>query len=235
MDEIIDLGQWNCPKDWNDITLEKYQQIEKYYSGKEEKFDIRDVIHILCDKTIDDVNALPMEFLEEIMQHMDFLTKPPHVDDATNKIEIDGVVYTVNTQNKMKAGEFIATETIMKDDPNNTAALLAILCRKEGEQYDSHFENEVLEDRIKMFEKTPITKVLPVISFFLQLYMIYAAPIQLSTMLKEGIKESRQNIRSSQKNGLLSKLYTKWQMRKLKKLEKSINSILQTTYNLSHI
>lgn len=234
MDEIIDLGQWNCPKGWNDITLEKYQQIEKYYSGKEEKFDIRDVIHILCDKTIDDVNALPVEFLEDIIQRMDFLTKAPQVDNPTNKVEIDGVTYTVNTQNKMKAGEFIATETIMKEDPSNTAALLAILCRKEGEQYDSHFENEILEERIKMFEKTPITKVLPVITFFLQLYMIYAAPIQLSTLMLEAINDVRRNIESSQKNGLLSKLYTKWQMRKLRKLEKSINSTLRTTYNLSH-
>lgn len=231
MDEIIDLGQWNCPKDWNDITLEKYQQIEKYYSGKEEKFDIRDVIHILCDKTIDDVNALPVEFLEDIIDRMDFLTKAPQVDNPTNKVEIDGVTYTVNTQNKMKAGEFIATETIMKEDPSNTAALLAILCRREGEQYDSHFENEILEERIKMFEKTPITKVLPVITFFLELYMIYAAPIQLSTLMLEAINDVRRNIESSQKNGLLSKLYTKWQMRKLRKLEKSINSTLRTTYS----
>ena len=68
---VIDYGKWNCPTTWNQITLKQYQEIEKFYENAENKsFDAREVIHILCNKTIDEVNALPVEFLDDIMEKM---------------------------------------------------------------------------------------------------------------------------------------------------------------------
>lgn len=224
--EIVkDFKEWIVPVSWDEITLEKYQKIEEFYEDKEKKFDIREALHILTDKTEDEVNELPVEFLEIILDKLSFLQFPPNDGKPTNQIDIDGETYIVNTQNKLKTGEFIATETILKDDSHNYAAILAVLCRKEGEIYDSKFENEVIEDRVKMFEKQPITKILPIIGFFMNCYIVLNSPTQLSTNIKAEISHIQEHIENLEKNGEISKRSMKSLTKKLKKLEKSINSI----------
>jgi hypothetical protein len=223
---VIDYGKWNVPTSWNQITLKMYQKIEAFYDNTENKsFDVREVIHILCNKTIDEVNALPVEFLDNIMEKMSFLQTKVTEEEPTNTLTINGEKYVVNIQNKLKVGEYVAVDSIIKDDKHNYAAMLAILCRKEGELYDSKFENEILEDRVHLWEQQPITDVLRVISFFLQCYMISATPILLSSKIKEAIDYTRKGIETSHKNGEISRRSMKFAMKKLRKLEKSIKNI----------
>ena len=223
--DIIDYGMWYVPTKWDDIDLGTYQDLERFYEGKDEKFDIRKVIHILCHKTEDEVNSLPIDFLENIMEKLIFLQEKPTEEEPKNWVEIDGERYTVHTENQLRTGEYIASDTVIKGDRHNYAALLAILCRKDGEIYDSKFENEVLEDRVKMWEKVSVVKVLPIVNFFLQLYILSMTPTLLSSKAKEAIDQERENIQNLQKSGELSKRYTKSLMKKLRKLEKSISTI----------
>lgn len=225
MNDIIDYGEWTVPTSWNDVTLKTYHEIERYYEDKDKDFDLREVIHIITNHTIDEVNALPVEFLDSMMEKMAFLQESPSNEKPTNSVEIDGEVYTVHTENKLKVGEYIAADTAMKGDKHNYAAFLAILCRKDGEIYDSKFENEVLEDRIKMWEKQPVTKILPVVGFFLNLYITLQMPTLLSSKVMETIDLTRKDIKTLQKNGAVSKRSMKSAMKKLKKLEKSISTI----------
>lgn len=224
-ENIIDLGVWNVPKSWDEVTLKQYQDIERYYDGKEENFDVRKVLHILTNHTEDEINMLPLEFLEKIMGSLTFLQEPIKEEEPRNWIEINGERYTVHTENQLKTGEYIASDTALKGDRHNYAALLAILCRKEGELYDSKFEAEVLEDRIKLFEKQPITKILCIIGFFLQLYITSMTPTLLSSKIREAIDLTRKDIETSAKNGELSKRSMKSLEKKLRKLEKSISSM----------
>ena len=225
MDNEINLGVWNVPTSWNEVSLKMYSEIERYYDGKEENFDIRKVIHILCNKTEDEVNMLPMDFLEKIMEKLSFLQTKPNEEEPRNWIEINGERYTVHTENKLRTGEYIASDTAIKGDKHNYAAILAILCRKDGEIYDSRFENEVLEERIKLFEVQPITKVLAIINFFLSLYIISMTPTLLSSKVREAIDLTRKDIETSATNGAISRRSMKSAMTKLKKLEKSIKRI----------
>jgi len=225
MNDIIDYGEWTVPTSWNDVTLKMYQEIERYYEDKVKDFDLREVIHIITNRTIDEVNALPVEFLDSMMEKMAFLQESPSDKKPVNYIDIDGEVYTVHTENKLKVGEYIAADTAMKGDKHNYAAFMAILCRKDGEIYDSKFENEVLEDRIKMWEKQPVTKILPVVGFFLNLYVMLQMPTLLSSKVMEAIDLTRKDIETLQKNGAVSKRSMKSAMKKLKKLEKSISTI----------
>lgn len=222
---IKDFGSWNCPTKWDDINLKTYQEIEKYYKDKEKEFDVRDVLHILTNKTEDEINNLPVEFLDTILAHLLFLVTTPEVGEPTNRIEIDGVEYSCNVAEKLKVGEYIAVDTLIKDDASNYAAILAILCRKKDEKYDSRFENEILEDRIKLFENQPVTKILPLISFFINCYIMLETPTLLSSKVEEAISHTRNNIENLRKNGEISKRSMKSAMKKLKKLEKSIKCI----------
>lgn len=224
--EIIkDFGEWNVPKSWDELDLKTFQEIEEYYSDKDKEFDIRDVLHIMCKKSNDEINELPMEFTESILKQLSWLGVEPEYDKPTNKVEIDGELYKVNVQEKLKTGEFVAVDTILKHDKHNYAAILAILCRKDNEQYDSKFENEVMQSRIEMWERQPVMKTMPIVTFFLTLWLASSQLTQLYSMVEEALNLSAKSIEISRKNGDLSVLSTLLLKRKLKKLRKSIPHI----------
>ena len=221
----IDFGEITVPSSWNDITLKKYQEIEAFYDESQDNFNVMDVLHIMIDKDIDYINSLPAEFLDIILDKLSFLSEKPDFGEPTNKITINNEIYTVHFENQLKVGEYIAADTILKNDKHNYAALLAILCRKDGELYDSKFENEVIEDRIKLFENQPVLKVMGLIQFFFLLSNLSSATTLLYSNIEEAINLTQEHIETLRKNGEISRLSMRSAMKKLKKLRKSIKNI----------
>ena len=223
-----DFGEWNVPSSWDELTLGKFQELERLYDGdddKERKFDVRDVLDLMTDRTKDEINELPIEFTDMLLRKMYWLHEQPDFGKPSNKITIDGETYTVHNENEMKFGEYVALDTAMKGDKHNYAAMLAILCRKDGEIFDAKFENEILPSRIEFWKNVSVMKVMPIVSFFLELSSMSLQVSQLSSEIQEGINHILKHIETSKRNGVFSALYTKWQVRKLKKLQKSIKNI----------
>ena len=222
-----DFGEWKVPQSWDDLTLGKFQELERLYDGdeKERKFDVRDVLDLMTDRTKDEINELPIEFTDSLLRKMYWLHEQPDFGKPSNKVIIDGVQYTVHNENEMKFGEYVALDTAMKGDKHNYAAMLAILCRKEGEIFDAKFENEILPSRIEFWKNVSVMKVMPIVSFFLELSSMSLQVSQLSLEIQEGINHILKHIETSKRNGVFSELFTKLQVRKLKKLQKSIKNI----------
>lgn len=221
MENTIDFGSFTIPTAWDEVTLKMFQDIERYYDDKDKQFDARDVLQIFTNKSVDEINALPMELTEMLMDKLLFLQEKPQDVKASNKIKIDGVEYIINVMEKLKTGEYIAVDSVLKSDKHDYASILAILCRKDGEVYDSKFEAELLEKRVKMYEEQPITKILPLIGFFFNLYMTLRIPTQLYSEVEEELNHIQKLIETSEKLGVFRKRYLNWQMRKLRKLLKS--------------
>ena len=223
-----DFGEWKVPQSWDDLTLGKFQELERLYDtedGNERKFDVRDVLDLMTDRTKDEINELPIEFTDMLLRKMYWLHEQPQFGKPSNKVTIDGVQYTVHNENEMKFGEYVALDTALKGDKHNYAAMLAILCRKDGEIFDAKFENEILPSRIEFWKNVSVMKVMPIVSFFLELSSMSLQVSQLSLEIQEGINHILKHIETSKRNGVFSALYTKWQVRKLKKLQKSIKNI----------
>lgn len=225
-EEVIkDFGFWNVPTSWNDITLKKYEEIERYYENKEDNFNVIDVLDILIDKDRDYINALPAEFLDTILTHLIFLTLAPEVGEPTNKIVIDGEEYSINIMEKLKLGEYVAVDNVLKADKHDYASILAVLCRKKDEIYDSKFEAEVFEKRKEMFEKQPVMKILPIISFFINCFIMSERLSHLYTSVEEGIDLIANQLKNSTQIGVSKRLSMTWQIRKLRKSLKSTKCI----------
>lgn len=224
-ENVIDLGKWTTPKSWDELTLGQFQEIEKYYSDKDKTFDVREVLEVFTNHTRDEIDQLPIDFVDKLLNELVWLHEKPDWGEPSNKTEINGDTYQVNIQEKLRTGEYIAVDTVLKSDKFNYAAILAVLCRKNGELFDSTFENEVLGERIEMWKNVPVTKVMPIISFFFECWVASQKNTQLYSMVEEAISLTRQDIENSHKNGALSKRSMKSAMKKLKKLEKSIKSI----------
>ena len=224
-----DFGEWKVPSSWDELTLGKFQELERFYDGEEgeeeRKFDVRDVLDLMTDRTKDEINELPIEFTDSLLRKMYWLHEQPQFGKPSNKITVDGVQYTVHNENEMKFGEYVALDTALKGDKHNYAAMLAILCRKEGEVFDAKFENEILPSRIEFWKNVSVMKVMPIVSFFFELSSMSLQVSHLSSQIQEGINHILKHIETSKQNGVFSALYTKWQMRKLRKLQKSIKNI----------
>ena len=223
--DIIDFGSWHCPSSWEEITLKQFQKIEKYYSDKDKDFDVREVLDIFTDHTRDEIDQLPINFTDKLLNELSFLKEQPKYGDASPKIEIDGEEYCINVMEKLKTGEYVAIDTILKNDPHDYISILAVLCRKNGEIYDSKFEAEVFEDRQKLFAKQSIIKIMPLISFFLSLYILRMTHSQLYSEVEEGLNLIQQNIDNSENLGVFKRRSLNSQMKKLRKLLKSNKSI----------
>lgn len=222
---VKDYGSVTLPKDWNEVTLKQYAEICAFYQSDDRKFDIRDVLHIFTGLPEDDINDMPVEFVEKMLEHLQFMQNEPKIGEPTNTLEIKGTKYTVNIQSKMKTGEYIAVTEMMKSDKYNYPLFLAILCRKPGELYDSKYENEVISERLEMFSNIPMTEGVRVINFFLQCWMASIMPTRLSSVLREEINHIRKDIESSVKSGEVTKRSMKSAMKTLRKLENTINTI----------
>ena len=224
-ENVIDFGKWTTPKSWEELTLKQFQEIEKYYSDKDKNFDVREVLDIFTDHTRDEIDQLPINFTDKLLNELSFLKEQPKYGDASPKIEIDGEEYCINVMEKLKTGEYVAIDTILKSDPHDYISILAVLCRKKGEIYDSKFEAEVFEDRQKLFAKQSIIKIMPLISFFLSLYILRMTHSQLYSEVEEGLNLIQQNIDNSENLGVFKRLSLNSQMKKLRKLLKSNKSI----------
>lgn len=223
MDEIKDFGTWQSPKGWEDITLKQYQEIEKVYDSDKE-IDLIDLLHILYNKTADEIKTLPVEFTERLMSELSFLYKKPDFGKPSPSIVINDEEYKVNIMEKLKTGEYVAVNEILKADSKNYAAILAILCRKQGEIYNSDFEANIFDNRVKLFEQQPITKIMPIVSFFLQLWLTSEMLSQTYSQVEEILNRTANSIKTSQNVGALKRWYLTWQTKKLQKSLKSIKS-----------
>lgn len=219
----MDFGKVRVPTSWDEVTLEQFQKLLSIY--EQEDRDIVDILSVFTGKDKGEIRLMPKEFTDEMLIHLQFMNIPLNVE-ASDKLEIDGKTYKINYMEKLKFGEFVDCETILKSDKYDYSSLLGIVARQEGELYDDDFIANKLDKRIEMFKKIPITKALVLMNFFLQLRLRYTIHSQKSLMVGKQVAESLvQYIRNSLKAGdgnILDSLYAKIQ---LKRLEKSLKSI----------
>ena len=221
----MNFGKITVPTKWEEVTLKQFTELLTIYD-KENK-DILDIISMFTGRSKDELRKYPMDFINEILIHLQFMNTPLNIKPS-NWVEIDGKKYSVNYMEKLKFGEFVDVETIIKDNKYNYPAILGILCRMEGEVYDDDFIAEKLNDRVKMFEELDMPRAMRLINFFLKLSLRSIAYTQKSLAIQQGKEQAEllvQSIRDSLKDGDLKKLDMIYAKTELRKLEKSLKSI----------
>lgn len=221
----MDFGKITIPTKWSEVTLKQFQELMKVYNQEDK--DILDILSIFTQKDKKELRQMPSEFIETMLVHLQFMNTKLEVEPSS-QIDIDGKIYRINYTEKLKFGEFVDVETLIKEDKYNWAAILAMLCRLEGEIYDDDFIANQLDERIKMYESLPIDRALQLINFFLKLKLRYITYSLRSLTLKEAREAAEslvQSIRDSVKAGAgtrLNSIYAKIELRKLEKQLKCI-------------
>lgn len=222
----MDNTEYNItiPTSWDEITLNTFIKLQSLYAN-ENKPSFNEIISVLTNIELNELNEYPYFIIEKLMDKLDYLSQEI-TDKASNKIEINGETYQINYLEHLKFGEYVDVNTVIDGDKNNFKAILAILCRKEGEIYNDDFIALELNKRMDMFDMQPITKVYPLINFFLTLSMTSEHNMkQYLENLKDLASHTVQHYINSLKSGLGRKRFLNWRMRKLQKLKKSLECI----------
>lgn len=223
----VEFKPINIPTSWSDITLGTYQKLQEYYKSlkDDEPIDTIKFIALLSNYTEDEVLLLPVSFVNNIVLKLDFLKKIPN-PNVSNKITISGETYYLLNMDEMKFGEFTDVNMSIKNNPNDYASILAILCRKPNEIYDQEFINKRFEERKKLFESISVNQALSVLGFFLKYYEQYRILSEdCINQLKQEVELYATSIENSLKNGAYRRLSTFFAKRKLKKYQKLLKQI----------
>lgn len=220
--KTVELGQYNIPTKWEEVTLKQFQQILEL----EDKNDNLAILAIMLNQTKEEVQQLPSKVLTLFYQNLNFFKEEPKVE-ADNKLTINDELYVINDKDNMKVGEYADFNEVLQYDRNNYAYMLAILCRKEGEVYDDKFIAEKLNKRKEMFENIPVTEAIKIINFFFQKFIsLKTNTMNYSMALKEEVQSLlAESIKDLRKNGVWCSLSKLRAIMKLRKLQKQLNSI----------
>ena len=218
-----DFGNITVPTSWDEITLKQFITLMKLQE-EENKEDVSliDIMAVLTGTDKKYIYSLPSDFANTIMAHLLFLNKPLK-EEPKAEVIIDGNLYKINYMEKLKFGEYTDANTVMANDKFDYASLLAILCRREGEIYDDDYIAEHLDERIEMWNNQPITKVYPLVCFFLTLSALSGKRLQdFMTEGEQAIDQSLTHIEDLLRSGAhkkfsLSYVKARWKLRKLRK------------------
>lgn len=215
---------FKIPTSWDEVTLDTFINLQALYKD-DYKPSFTEIISVLSNIKKEELNNYPALIIEKVMDNLTFLSTPI-TNETNNTITINGERYIVNTEEELLFGEYVDAQTILDADRSNFKAILGILCRKEDEVYNDVFIAKKLNKRIEMFGQQPITKVYPIISFFLNKWIL--SPQNMKSYSEKLLDHTNQlvmSIEDSLKNGTGKKSFLNSPMRKLKKLKKSLKYI----------
>lgn len=234
-EEVVkDFGSIKVPTKWEEVTLGQFEKIMRLTGGESKRVDVMSLLSILTGQDEDYINSLPASFVETLMAHLIFLNDNPRTYDHTaSQIKIGDDFYSIHFLEELKFGEYVEVNESIKNDPLDYSSILAILCRKDGELFDEDYAANKFKKRKEMFQEQPVTEILPLIGFFLKLFLISRANSQgCLTELESATNQLLQHTNSSVSNGDGEKRSLSWRMRttrKLKKLNKAMSRMFSFT------
>lgn len=226
--EKINLGQYKVAESWEDVTLLQWQNYVRRASESEDNsVDIISTLETFSDIPKSVINQIPTDLFESVVERLKWIKDTP--DQTPSQIvEINGETYTINVMEKLKVKEYLDLNTVIENDKFNYSMIFAILCRKQGEEYDEEFIADKLPDRLEMFEQMNCVDGMKLIAFFLTCWVELETRSR-NSLVVQSIKEDAQKLVKSIRSSLKPMDYiTPSRVRQiltLRKLEKSIKNI----------
>ena len=226
--EKINLGQYHVAEKWEDVTLLQWQNYVRNASSKEDNsVDIITTLESFSDIPRNIINQMPTDLFESVIGRLKWITEQPD-QTPSQSVEINGETYMINVMEKLKVKEYLDLNTVIENDKFNYSMIFAILCRKQGEEYDDEFIADKLPDRLEMFEQMNCVDGMKLIAFFLTCWVELETRSRNSLVInsiKADAIELAKNIRNLQKPGVFFTVLHLPQIIKLRKLERYLEKI----------
>lgn len=226
--EKIQLGKYKVAEKWEDVTLLQWQNYVRNASSKEDNsVDIISTLETFSDIPRSVINQMPTDLFEKVIGCLKWIKEQPD-QTPTQSVVINCETYSINVMEKLKVKEYLDLSTVIENDKFNYAMIFAILCRKQGEEYDEEFIADKLPERLEMFEQMNCVDGMKLIAFFLTCYIVSETHSK-NCLVAQAIKSDAQKLVKSIRSSLKPMDYIipshLAQIIKLRKLEKSIKKI----------
>ena len=210
------------------ITLLQWQNYVRNASSKEDNsVDIISTLETFSDIPRSVINQMPTDLFESVVERLKWIKEQPD-QTPSQSVVINDETYMINVMEKLKVKEYLDLNTVIENDKFNYSMIFAILCRKQGEEYDEEFIADKLPDRLEMFENMNCVDGMKLIAFFLTCWVELETRSR-NSLVVQAIKEDAQklvkSIRSSLKPGICTTVLHLPQIIKLRKLEKYLEKI----------
>ena len=163
------------PDNWNDITIDTYQQYVKIQEGKgSDKNKVIRSLALLCNTSPFVVKKMAYTDLLDIMNIIKaMIDTEPTEDDFKKLFTLKGVEYGFCPNlNKLSTGEYIDLEAYCKEPIENLHTIMSILYRKVTHKVNDRYAIEPYDpDQFKeeLFKECPMSIALSSLGFFLTL------------------------------------------------------------------
>ena len=163
------------PDNWNDITIDTYQQYVKIQEGKgSDKNKVIRSIALLCNTTPFVVKKMAYTDLLDIMNIIKaMIDTEPTEDDFKKTFTFKDIEYGFCPNlNKLSTGEYIDLEAYCKEPIENLHTIMSILYRKVTHKVKERYAIEPYDpDQFKeeVFKDCPMSIALSSLGFFLNL------------------------------------------------------------------
>tara|TARA_R100001443_G_scaffold32126_3_gene46262 strand:- start:520 stop:1101 length:582 start_codon:yes stop_codon:yes gene_type:complete len=163
------------PDNWNDITIDTYQQYVKIQEGKgSDKNKVIRSLALLCGTSPFVVKKMAYTDLLDIMNIVKaMIDTEPTEDDFKKLFTLKGVEYGFCPNlNKLSTGEYIDLEAYCKEPIENLHTIMSILYRKVTHKVNDRYAIEPYDpDQFKeeLFKECPMSIALSSLGFFLTL------------------------------------------------------------------
>lgn len=203
MEEIIyDNVKMQVPESYDDVLLGDY---ETYYKMKRDTVEDR-IAFVAAVLKVEPAQLLawPIDVYTYAASKLEFLNLDNPYEPSAS-VEINGVKYFIDVEEKQSLGAWVDVEEAQRGDTVLTE-VLSILCRPTGQPYDT----ESAEERQKVFAAQPLSKILPVLGFFLQCSDALEANIKAYTKVGQAVNQLPKSVKDFWKLTGGIKLSTIW-------------------------
>lgn len=164
------------PKSWNDITIEKWQELVSIKPESDDDMISVDIeqMSILLDAELEEIRNMKLPLFKEYQSLLSFRDKAITPDVVTT-FEIEGKEYGIIPKLDMdfiSAGEFLDIENWKEDSVKNLHLICALIYRPVISKEDGDYQIEEYKQpgflkRSELFKiNLPITKVYGAVLFF---------------------------------------------------------------------
>ncbi|PXV69123.1 hypothetical protein CLV62_101392 [Dysgonomonas alginatilytica] len=225
----FDDKQISIPQSWSDIRLGDYErwfQIEP-----KDRLEQIQLIANVCSIDVELLLKNPTQIFDTIVDIVKFVFEE-YRGEALNRIEVDGITYTVSFTEELTLAEWVDMESVFESDSESRLSdILSILCRPIGESYDS----KISEGRKELFSNLSMNNALPLLAFFLRQKERFQNVSNLYSEVKEQADRYLLLTRNFVENGDGTKSLPIWQRIRFYFLMKSLKKQLSKCSDFSYI
>lgn len=183
------------PDSWDEVDLATYQKIWRMSS--ETRKEMVGMVAALCGTSEQVLLSWPAEVFDIIVRKTAFIFTG-ELPQPSPKIKIEDIEYVIPIEDKLSLGEWVDAEDAQKEGERSISGILAVVCRPIGEKYE--IDVEKTEARQALFESQPMTKIFPLMAFFLSCASASATRTEVFTqidLLRDRLQEATQNLRKA--------------------------------------